>query len=211
MRSPDSTDAGDLAGGTNAGRDVEHALDGRGIGRVAVDAQPRSRIARRARGTGAAATACASVGSMSPPTRRGVGRRRPAAMRTGRAAGPRRARRSRRAREAVRDGPDCAGTDGPRWWDRRPVRARVRRTTRGSRGAAAASSGWRDAGLHRGQPGRGAPAEQREQHRLGLVVGGVAGERLGAEQLCVGPTRALASKLGPSASSARSQRNVTPS
>ena len=98
----------------------------------------------------------------------------------------RRARRWRRAAGAARGGPGCDGSGGRRSTGR--ARAGCPRSAHSlcvSRRRSARSG--RRGGVVAGQPVEAGAAEQVEEHGLGLVVGGVAGEHVGGQRRVAGP------------------------
>ena len=100
-------------------------------------------------------------------------------------------------RAAARGGRGCGGRRGSTL--RRVVHrleARGRRTARGSRARRSRRSGRRG-GVEAGEAVEAGAAEQVEQHGLGLVVGGVAGEHVRRAAPRSGRARARASRFGP--------------
>ena len=83
-------------------------------------------------------------------------------------------------RAAARGGRGCAGSVDRRSTGPGTARGRPRHRPPRSRPAAGASSGWRS-GRMPAQPVEPRAPEQRQQHRLGLVVGGVAEQRVRRE------------------------------
>ena len=150
---------------------------GRGDGAPA----PRShrRVARRARGAGAARQRL-GVGRVDP--RRQLVEQVGLVGQERRPGGPARARgRARRWRwpgGAARGGRGCARSGGRRWTGRctgsRPERLR---TGRGSRTGGCRAAGWAGPGPHARQPVEARPPQEVDEDRLGLVVHGVAGGR----------------------------------
>ena len=89
-------------------------------------------------------------------------------------------------RAAPRGGPGCGGAWGRRWWGRRTAPGpRPRRARPSRRGAGRAAGG---AGSRRmpARPGRPRAPQQVEEHGLGLVVAGVAGEHVGGQHAVAG-------------------------
>ena len=122
--------------------------------------------------------------------------------------GRRRARRCRRATAAPRAGSGCAGTAGRRSSGPAPVgvRARAQRTRLGAaqrqqRAAVAA---------HAREAIEAGAAEQVQQHGLGLVVGGVAGEDIGRAAPRSGPHAPGLRGWDPERRAPRSARNPAP-
>ena len=171
--------------------DREHPLDRRGVGRVAV---------RRA---SAAAARAASRAAARPRSARRIGRvdaggelveQVGVVARAGRPGGRAAAPTSRSAMSS------SSGSTSWRTRLRRNARVVVRRVvhrprpscraqrTRSRRGAGRAAGGAPSA--HAGEAVEAGAAQQVEQHRLGLVVGGVAGEHVGRQ-------RRVAGRAGP--------------
>ena len=101
-------------------------------------------------------------------------------------------------RAAPRGAPGCGGTRGRRWWGRRPGARPERRAQRRAVSARRrARIGWRGPGRMPARPSRPGAAQQVDQHRLGLVVGGVAEARRRARGRAWRAARARASRLGP--------------
>ena len=179
--------------------DGEHPLDRGSVGRVLGRSASGERRAGRV-ATGAAVSALASVR---------VDRRRQlveqivvVAQQVGLAGQHRHQvalRRASPSAAAVRGAPGCAGSAGSR------LDGIVRRP-RAQLACADASVSLRRkrqerpawAGSHRRQPAARGAAEQVDQHGLGLVVGGVAGEHVGRAAPRSGRSRGRASRFGPS-------------
>ena len=164
-----------LGGDRLAPSDREHPLDGRGVRRVAVRAASRR-------------TAAAGEGEA---VRRAAPRRRWDRCRAASASSRSASSRSRSAwrastgadvapgdvveqRAAARGGSGCGGTAGRRSSGRRRRRCRASRTEPPRLAAAQGQHRAPAVGAHRREAVEAGAAQQVEQHRLGLVVGGVA-------------------------------------
>ena len=106
--------------------------------------------------------------------------------------------RRRRAAAAPRGGPGCGGSAGRRsMGSTHRLQARARRRAPRSRPGAGRAAGGARSRRMPARPSRPGAPEEVEQHRLGLVVGGVAGEHVGGQRPRSGPARARASRFGP--------------
>ena len=165
----------DLGRDRVAPSDREHALDRRGVGRVAARRSQPAATARRARAGGGRRASAAGIGRVEP-TRQLVEQVGVVAQQIGLAGTARHDVALGdvvEQRAAPRGAPGCGGTAGRRSSRRAPVGARARCTAHASRrGAAPAAGGVLPA--HAGEAVEAGAAQQVEQHGLGLVVGGVA-------------------------------------
>ena len=163
------------------------------------------RTARRASAAGAAASALASVGSRpaaSSSSEVGVVAQQPA-WRARTAATSRSAMASSSGQQLVAD-PVAAegGSSVGRVLDRSQAEVLAQRP-----GLAPAQAEQRVAvGPHAGQPVEPGAPQEVEQHRLGLVVGRVAGEHVGRRARRSGPPGRGPRGSGPGATSTRSAR-----